>query len=59
VESWRIADGVKVVLEGGVWVLKRASGTEDIIKDYREERGDGLDTARQASVELDEVLELV
>lgn len=53
VERLRVGDGVKVVLEGGVWVLKRASGTEDIIKDYREERGDDLRTARQASAELD------
>jgi len=36
----------KVVLTGDVWVLKRASGTEDVIKDYREERGDSLDVAR-------------
>ena len=58
VERVRVGDGVKVVLDGGVWVLKRASGTEDIIKDYREERGDSLDTARRASVELDALLGL-
>ena len=47
-----------VVLEGGVWVLKRPSGTEDIVKDYREERGETLETARQASAELDSILGL-
>jgi phosphomannomutase len=41
-----------VVLSGGVWVLKRASGTENIIKDYREEQGDSLATARKASEEI-------
>jgi phosphomannomutase len=46
------------VLEGGVWVLKRASGTEDIIKDYREERGETLETARRASAEIDALLGL-
>lgn len=54
----KVGDGVKVVLEGGVWVLKRPSGTEDIVKDYREERGDGLETARRASAELDRLLGL-
>jgi phosphoglucomutase len=54
----RAGDGVKVVLEGGVWVLKRASGTEDIVKDYREEVGDSLATARRASAELDGILGL-
>ncbi len=54
----RTGDGVKVVLEGGAWVLKRASGTEDVIKDYREEVGDSLDTARRASAELDGILGL-
>ncbi|MFA5839458.1 MAG: phosphoglucomutase [Candidatus Margulisiibacteriota bacterium] len=58
VERTVIGDGVKVVLEGGIWVLKRASGTEDIIKDYREERGETLDTARQASQEIDSLLGL-
>ncbi len=58
IERLRVGDGVKVVLQGGVWVLKRASGTEDIIKDYREERGDDLRTARQASMELDAALGL-
>jgi phosphomannomutase len=58
IERLRVGDGVKVVLDGGVWVLKRASGTEDIIKDYREERGDDLHTARQASIELDALLGL-
>lgn len=58
IERVRTGDGVKVVLEGGIWVLKRASGTEDIIKDYREERGDSLDTVRKASEELDQALGL-
>lgn len=58
VERIVAGDGVKVVLEGGVWILKRASGTEDIIKDYREERGESLDRARLASRELDRVLGL-
>jgi phosphomannomutase len=47
-----------VVLDGGSWVLKRASGTEDIIKDYREQRGESLDEARRASEELDRLLGL-
>jgi phosphoglucomutase len=51
-------DGLKVVLEGGIWVLKRASGTENIIKDYREERGESLEHARKASEELDAYLKL-
>lgn len=54
-----IGDGVKVVLEGGVWVLKRPSGTEDIIKDYMEERGDTLMTAVKASEEIDHYLKLI
>lgn len=58
IERLVIGDGVKVVLEGGTWVLKRASGTEDVIKDYREERGDTLATARQASEEIDRLLGL-
>jgi phosphoglucomutase len=58
IERVKVGDGVKVVLEGWVWVLKRPSGTEDIIKDYREERGETLDTARRASAELDELLGL-
>ncbi|MBN1945693.1 MAG: phosphoglucomutase [Bradymonadales bacterium] len=58
VERLVVGDGIKVVLEGGIWVLKRASGTEDIIKDYREERGDRLDTARQASHQIDALLGL-
>ncbi|MGE5558707.1 MAG: phosphoglucomutase [Bacillota bacterium] len=53
-----IGDGVKVVLKGGVWVLKRASGTEAIIKDYREEQGKTLNTARKASREIDVILGL-
>lgn len=52
IEQMVIGDGVKVVLSGGVWVLKRASGTENIIKDYREEQGDSLATARKASEEI-------
>jgi hypothetical protein len=39
-------------------VLKRASGTENIIKDYREERGESLATARQASEDIDALLGL-
>jgi len=58
IERTVVGDGVKVVLEGGVWVLKRPSGTEDIVKDYREEQGESLDTARKASVELDGLLGL-
>jgi phosphoglucomutase len=56
VERLICGDGVKVVLNGGAWVLKRASGTENIIKDYREERGESLETARKASEELDAYL---
>ena len=59
IERVKVGDGIKVVLEGGIWVLKRASGTEDIIKDYREERGDSMDTVRKASEEIDEYLGLV
>jgi phosphoglucomutase len=58
IERLVVGDGVKVVLEGGVWILKRPSGTEDIVKDYREERGESLDTARRASEELDGLLGL-
>ncbi|HYH02990.1 MAG TPA: alpha-D-glucose phosphate-specific phosphoglucomutase, partial [Bacillota bacterium] len=58
IERLVIGDGLKVVLEGGVWVLKRASGTENIIKDYREERGDSLSTVRKASAEIDAYLGL-
>ena len=58
VERVTVGDGIKVVLEGGVWVLKRASGTENIIKDYREERGDSLATVRKASEEIDAILQL-
>ncbi|MGB9612623.1 MAG: phosphoglucomutase [Candidatus Margulisiibacteriota bacterium] len=54
----KIGDGIKVELEGGVWVLKRASGTEDIIKDYREEAGDTIEVARKASEEIDYYLKL-
>jgi phosphoglucomutase len=59
IERLVVGDGIKVVLEGGIWVLKRASGTEDIIKDYREERGDTLATAQKASEEIDHYLGLV
>ena len=52
IERLAIGDGIKVVLDGGVWVLKRASGTENIIKDYREEQGESLETARKASEEI-------
>jgi phosphoglucomutase len=58
IERITVGDGVKVVLEGGVWVLKRASGTEDVIKDYREARGLSLDPAREASADLDLLLGL-
>jgi len=58
VERIVVGDGVKVVLDSGVWVLKRASGTEDIIKDYREVRGDSLVDARRASEELDAIFGL-
>ncbi len=53
IERLAVGDGIKVVLSGGIWVLKRASGTENIIKDYREERGDGIENARKASEEID------
>jgi phosphoglucomutase len=59
VEHLVVGDGVKVVLSGGVWVLKRASGTENIIKDYREEQGESLDTARKASAEIGAYLGLI
>jgi phosphoglucomutase len=58
IERLKVGDGVKVVLAGGVWVLKRASGTEEIIKDYREAVGDTLDEARRASEEIDALLGL-
>ena len=58
VERLVVGDGVKVVLDDGTWVLKRASGTEDILKDYREQRGESLDEARRASAELDRLLGL-
>ncbi|NLW55574.1 MAG: alpha-D-glucose phosphate-specific phosphoglucomutase [Firmicutes bacterium] len=58
IERLVIGDGIKVVLSGGVWVLKRASGTENIIKDYREEQGESLATARKASEESDAYLGL-
>ncbi len=58
IERLVIGDGIKVVLSGGVWVLKRASGTENIIKDYREEQGESLATARKASEEIDAYLGL-
>lgn len=53
-----VGDGIKLVLEDDVWVLKRPSGTENIIKDYREERGETLETARRASREMDHLLGL-
>lgn len=59
IERMVIGDGIKVVLEGGVWVLFRASGTEPIIKDYREERGETLGTAAKASEELQHYLGLL
>jgi phosphoglucomutase len=58
IEKIKVGDGIKVVLEGGTWVLKRSSGTEDTIKDYREERGETLNTARKASEEIDYYLKL-
>jgi phosphoglucomutase len=58
IERLAIGDGIKVVLDGGVWVLKRTSGTENIIKDYREEQGETLETARKASEEIDAYLGL-
>jgi phosphoglucomutase len=58
IERLVVGDGIKVVLTGGVWVLKRTSGTENIIKDYREERGESLETARKASAEIDTCLGL-
>ncbi len=58
IERLVVGDGIKVVLSGGVWVLKRTSGTENIIKDYREEKGDSLETARTASEEIGHYLGL-
>lgn len=58
IERLVVGDGIKVVLDGGVWVLKRTSGTENIIKDYREEQGETLETARKASEEIDSYLGL-
>ena len=58
IERLVIGDGIKVVLCGGVWVLKRTSGTENIIKDYREEKGESLETARKASEEIGQYLGL-
>lgn len=58
IEKLVVGDGVKVVIKGGIWILKRPSGTENIIKNYREERGDDLNTARKASVEIDHYLGL-
>ncbi len=58
IERLVVGDGIKVVLTGGVWNLKRASGTENIIKDYREEQGETLATARKASEEIDAYLGL-
>jgi phosphoglucomutase len=58
IERLVIGDGIKVVLDGGVWILKRTSGTENIIKDYREERGESLETARKASAEIGALLGL-
>ncbi|HBF38597.1 MAG TPA: alpha-D-glucose phosphate-specific phosphoglucomutase [Firmicutes bacterium] len=58
IERLAIGDGIKVVLSGGVWVLKRTSGTENIIKDYREEKGESLERARKASQEIGSLLGL-
>ncbi len=58
IERLVVGDGIKVVLSGGVWVLKRTSGTENIIKDYREEKGESLETARKASNEVGHYLGL-
>ncbi|MFH1464234.1 MAG: phosphoglucomutase, alpha-D-glucose phosphate-specific [Pseudomonadota bacterium] len=54
----RVGDGVRVELDGGLWVLKRPSGTEDIIKDYREVRDGDIAVARQASLEIGALLGL-
>jgi phosphoglucomutase len=59
IERLVIGDGIKVVLDDGTWVLKRTSGTENIIKDYREEQGESLETARKASQEIDSYLGLI
>lgn len=58
IERIKVGDGIKVVLEGGIWVLFRASGTEDIIKVYMEERGVSLETANKAAEELAGLLNL-
>jgi phosphoglucomutase len=58
IERMKVGDGVKIVLENDVWVLFRASGTENIIKVYREERGDSLKTAVKATEELQSLLKL-
>lgn len=58
VESVKLGDGIKVVLEGGVWVLLRASVPEDIIRVYLEERGPSLANAVKAPNELKQILGL-
>ena len=49
---------MKVELDGGVWVLMRTSGTEDIAKVYMEERGADLSTAKKAAEEIEHYLGL-
>ena len=58
IERTVIGDGVKVVLEGGLWVLKRPSGTEPLVKDYREIRDGDLAVAAKASEEIDHLLNI-
>ncbi|MFH1542130.1 MAG: hypothetical protein ABIE84_03465 [bacterium] len=58
IERMVIGDGIKVVLKGGIWVLKRPSGTEPIIKDYQEAHDQPLGVAAKASEELDALLGL-
>jgi len=58
VKSKKIGDGIKVVLEDGTWVLFRASGTENIIKVYKETRGNTLEPANKAAEELIRLLNL-
>ena len=58
IKSLKIGDGIKVVLEGGIWVLFRASGTEAKTKVYKEECGQSLETATEAAKQLGHYLGL-
>lgn len=58
IERLAVGDGVKVVLKNGLWVLKRPSGTEPLVKDYREIRDGDLSEAARASEEIDHLLQV-